>query len=216
MDAMGSIGQYGLNLAIPSSQYLPKPSISANNPHIYCMNRRRFIQMLGAAFSLPAAPAMPLSTASAAIPSAATVPAQARFWAIYTSALHGQCTPQTLQNMLNISQVDAKRYISQLIGDGVIKPNPILQKTVSNVLTRNDDGALQSIKKRMDMKQQAKVGSGAGEVEVSDTREAQDEEMKPEADFTDEICDINMENELEETETQSVEGPETQSKAEVQ
>jgi hypothetical protein len=36
-----------------------------------------------------------------------------------------------LQSLLNIPEVDARRYVSHLIADGVLKPNPILQKVRS-------------------------------------------------------------------------------------
>ena len=111
------------------------------------MNRRRFLQSLAAVISLPAGAGLSLKPATAALPTAAAVPAKARFWAIYMSGLHGECTPQTLQNLLHIPEVDAKKYISHLIADGVIKPNPLLQKSVSKVLQSTEDGPFDKVKR---------------------------------------------------------------------
>ena len=150
------------------------------------MNRRRFLQSLAAVFSLPAASAIPLQPAAAAIPSAAAVPTQARFWAVYMSALHGECTPKTLQNLLHIPEMDAKRYVSQLIADGVIKPNPLLQRTVSNVLEARDENLLDKAKKRLEMKAEGEGGIShkyeltetadtlEGEAELSELVDGQD------------------------------------------
>ena len=126
------------------------------------MKRRRFIQSLAAVFTLPAVPGLSLQPAAAASVSAAAVPAKARFWAIYITGLHGECTPQTLQNMLHIPEMDAKRYIGQLLADGVIKPTPVLQRAVTELAKPNEDGVLDKIKKRFDRKQKAcliKLGS---------------------------------------------------------
>jgi len=121
------------------------------------MNRRRFLQSLVSVFSLPAATALPFSPATAAMPTAAAVPTQARFWAIYMSGIHGECTPKALQNMLNIPELDAKQYISRLLADGVIKSNPLLQGSVPKILKSNEDSILDKVKKRSEMKAQAKV-----------------------------------------------------------
>lgn len=146
------------------------------------MNRRRFIQSLAAVFSLPAGANLSLGSASAALPAAAAVPAKARFWAIYMSALHGECTPQTLQNLLHIPEVDAKRYMGQLIADGVIKPNPLLRRGVSNMLNSNEDRLKGNIQKRLEMKEQAKASP-----ELKTPRrvqEDQEEENQGEAEHT--------------------------------
>lgn len=126
------------------------------------MKRRRFIQSLVAVFSLPGSATLSLRSASAALPAASAVPTKARFWAVYMSGLHGECTPQTLQNLLHIPEVDARRYVSQLIADGVIKPNPLLQKSVSKLLRPTEDSPLETLKKRLDMK--ARRGSGNQEM----------------------------------------------------
>ncbi len=124
------------------------------------MKRRIFIQSLAAVFALPAAPALSLSGASAAAPTAAVaVPTQARFWAIYMSALHGECTPQTLTNLLHIPETDAKRYVGQLIADGVIKPNPLLQNTVSELVKPKDDSLIDKAKKRLEKKSEAQTAA---------------------------------------------------------
>ena len=140
------------------------------------MNRRRFLQSLAAVISLPAGAGLSLKPATAALPTAAAVPAKARFWAIYMSGLHGECTPQTLQNLLHIPEVDAKKYISHLIADGVIKPNPLLQKSVSKVLQSTEDGLFDKVKKRLDMKRQ--IESDTEETsETVDPAEHLDSEM---------------------------------------
>ena len=134
--------------------------------YISVMNRRRFLQSLAAVFSLPAMPAVSLAPATAAVPTAAAVPANARFWAIYMSGLHGECTPQTLQNLLHIPEIDARRYISQLISDGVIKPNPLLQRSVSQIMKRNRDSLMDKVSERLEMKERA--GSTGVEIPRSD------------------------------------------------
>ena len=123
--------------------------------YIKGMNRRRFIQSLAAVFSLPALPSISLGTASAAMPSAVAVPAHARSWAIYMSRLHGECPPHALQTIVNVSASDAKKYVSQLIAEGAIKPGPILQKPVSEITKTNEDSLLGKFKKRLEMKAQA-------------------------------------------------------------
>jgi len=124
---------------------------------MYTMKRRTFIQSLAAVLSLPAGGAIPLRSATAALPTAAAaVPTKARFWAIYMSSLHGECTPQTLHNLLHIPKVDAKRYVSQLIADGVIKPNPLLQRTATELVKSKNDSLLEKVKKRSEMKAKAK------------------------------------------------------------
>ncbi|MCP4185391.1 MAG: hypothetical protein GY761_19130 [Hyphomicrobiales bacterium] len=136
-----------------------------DTPYMKGMNRRSFIQSLVAVFSLPANPILSLSSATAAIPTAMAVPARARSWAVYISSLHGECTPQTLQNLLHIREVDAKKYIIQLIADGVIKPNPLLQRSVSKLLKTNDDNLLDKVKKRLEMKARTELE----EMETCDT-----------------------------------------------
>ena len=129
--------------------------IPGDAPYIGVMNRRRFIQSLAAVFSLPACMPLSLRPATAALPTAGTVPTQARFWAIYMSAVDGQCTPQTLQKMLHIPEIDAKRYLDELIANGVIKPNPLLKTSVSKVLQSSEDGVLNKLEKRLENKEQA-------------------------------------------------------------
>ena len=119
------------------------------------MNRRRFIQSLAALVSLPALPAISFGAASAPIPSAVAVPAHARSWAIYMSRLHGECPPHALQTIMNVSASDAKKYVSQLIAEGAIKPGPILQKPVSEITKTNEDSLLGKFKKRLEMKAHA-------------------------------------------------------------
>lgn len=128
-----------------------------DTPYITVMNRRSFIQSLVAVFSLPASPALSLQSVTTALPAAAAVPAQARSWAVYMSTLHGECTPRALQSMLNIPEIDAKRYISRLIADGVLKPNPLLQTSVSEIAKTIDNSPLDKVKRRLDMKARAEA-----------------------------------------------------------
>lgn len=127
------------------------------------MRRRTFIQSLAAAFTLPAiGPALSVPAASSAVSAGAVstgvaVPAKARFWAIYMSSLHGECTPQTLQNLLHIPGADAKKYIGQLIADGIIKPNPLLQRTATELVKSRNDNLLEKVKKRSEMKAHARA-----------------------------------------------------------
>ena len=139
-----------------SSVQMPLDARFLNDtPYIVVMNRRRFIQSLVAVFSLPANPALSLQSVTTALPAAAAVPAHARSWAVYMSALHGECTPRTLQNLLNIPEIDAKRYVSRLIADGVLKPHPLLQKSVSEIVKTIENSPLDRVKRRFDMKARA-------------------------------------------------------------
>lgn len=137
------------------------------------MKRRTFIQSLTAVFSLPAIPTLSLGAVTSAVPTtvAAVVPAQARSWAVYISTLHGECPPHALQTMLNIPAIDAKKYVTQLVADGIIKPNPLLQRSVSKIIKGNEDSLLDKIKKRSEMKAQneAQTYKKLDETECLDT-----------------------------------------------
>ncbi|WP_337659779.1 hypothetical protein [Anderseniella sp. Alg231-50] len=155
-------------------------------PYIMVMNRRRFIQSLVAVFSLPASPALSLQSVTTALPAAAAVPAQARSWAVYMSTLHGECTPRALQSLLNIPEIDAKRYVSHLIADGVLKPNPLLQKSVSEIVKTIENSPLDKVKGRLEMKaraepEQLENRDPADAVECPDNGEEMPEEL-PEVD----------------------------------
>lgn len=142
------------------------------------MNRRRFIQSVVAVLSLPAAPALSFRAATSALPAAAAVPAQARSWAIYMSTLHGECTPQTLQNLLNIPAADARSYVTQLIADGALKPNPLLQKSVSELVKTKDGNLFDKFKRRLEMKAQTETEE-LKTVEVAEASEDLDIDMEP-------------------------------------
>ena len=152
------------------------------------MKRRTFIQSLVALVSLPATPSLSLGSATTAVPAATAVPAKARFWSIYMTALHGDCPPHALQAMTNISATDAKRYVTQLIAEGVIKPNPLLKNSVSKVFKSNEDSLLEKVKKRSEMKAQAK----SGEVKIAETIEAKDD-LDNEAELHDDFYDVDLE-----------------------
>ena len=152
------------------------------------MKRRTFIQSLAALVSLPATPALSLGSATTVAPAATAVPAQARFWSIYMSALHGDCPPHALQAMTNISATDAKKYVTQLIAEGVIKPNPLMQNSVSKVLKTKDEGLLEKVKKRSEMKAQAK----SNEVKIAEAVEATDD-LDDEVQVLDELDDVDQE-----------------------
>lgn len=124
-------------------------------PYIMVMNRRSFVQSLVAVFSLPANPTVSLRAVTTALPAAAAIPAEARSWAVYMSTLHGECTPRALQSLLNIPEIDAKRYLSHLIADGVLKPNPLLQKSVSEIVKTIENSPLDKVKRRLEMKARA-------------------------------------------------------------
>ncbi len=128
---------------------------SNDTPYIKSMNRRSFIQSLVAVFSLPASPALSLQSVTATLPTAAAVPAQARSWAVYMSALHGECTPRALQNLLNIPEIDARRYVSRLIADGVLKPSSLLQRSASELVKTNEKSSLDKVKRRLEIKARA-------------------------------------------------------------
>ncbi len=93
------------------------------------MKRRSFMQMIGAALTLPM---MPTSALAAAKPAAVAVPSQARYWAVYMNSLHGECTPRALQTMLNVPAETAKSYLNQLVADGVVKAHPMAKMMVQN------------------------------------------------------------------------------------
>lgn len=144
------------------------------------MKRRTFIQSIAAVMSLPVTSALSVRTSATALgPAATAVPAQARSWAVYMATLHGECTPQTLQNLLHIPASDAKRYVAQLVGEGVIKANPLLQRSVSKLAKTDENGLLDRVKKRIEMK--AEAASRETEVEpserVSSIEFAEDAEM---------------------------------------
>ena len=164
------------------------------------MKRRTFIQSLVALVSLPAAPTLSFGSATVAVPTAVAVPAQARFWSIYMSALHGECPPHALQAMTNISATDAKRYVTQLIAEGVIKPNPLLQNSVSKVLKSNEDSLLDKVKKRSEMKTQAQ--SDSVEIrETVDVTDFQNDEVELLDEFDETDLEVVTEDEVVEDET---------------
>ncbi|MEL6966716.1 MAG: hypothetical protein AAGM04_04975 [Pseudomonadota bacterium] len=112
------------------------------------MNRRRFLQSAAALLALPAGAKLSLSAPALPVSSAAAVPNQARFWAIYMSGLHGECTPQALQTLLNIPATDANRYIGQLVAEGVLKPNPLLKQAANRLMKGDGEGLWDRIKAR--------------------------------------------------------------------
>ncbi len=152
------------------------------------MNRRHFIQSLVAVLSLPASTSFSLQTAFAGLPTAAAVPAQARTWAVYMSTLHGECTPQALQSMLNISAVEAKKYVTQLVADGVIKQNPLLQKSVSEFVSTRDDSLFNKVKKRLEMKAQA----GSDEIKAIE-QDDQSEYLDTETELDGDLREVDFE-----------------------
>ena len=172
------------------------------------MKRRTFIQSFAAALSLPMGATLPLRSATAALPAAAVVPTKARFWAIYMSSLHGECTPQTLHNLLHIPKVDAKRYVSQLIADGVIKPNPLLQRTATELVKSKKENLLDRVKKRSEMKAKAKIEK----VQIYETAEndISETEVEYKEEFPDGVCDASIEDELIEVEMEENEVLEVQ------
>jgi len=137
--------------------------ISINTHYIDFMNRRKFIQSLAAAFTLPAVspalaslPAAPLATTSGAT-SATAMATKARFWAIYMHGLQGNCTPATLSTVLGIPETQARGYVSRLVAEGVIKPNPLIKKTVSKLVKSDDEGLISKARQRLEMKSDEEV-----------------------------------------------------------
>lgn len=153
------------------------------------MNRRSFIQSLAALVSLPANPLLSLKPAGAAVSAAAAVPAEARSWAIYMHNLHGECPPMALKSLLNISEVDARRYVSHLIADGVLKPNPMLQKSVRRLLNTGEDSLRDRVEQRLDTQaRQTATPDQAAEpaepdelTEQADASHGMDDDAQPEA-----------------------------------
>ena len=174
---------------------------SNDTPYIKSMNRRSFIQSLVAVFSLPASPALSLQSVTATLPTAAAVPAQARSWAVYMSTLHGECTPRALQSMLNIPEIDAKRYVSRLIADGVLKPNPLMQKSVSEIVRTIENSPLDKVKRRLDMKARAE-SEQLENCESADAIECLDNRAEMLEDLAEADPAVLAENESAEEETQ--------------
>ena len=161
------------------------------------MKRRTFIQSLAAALSMPAAGSLTVTSAGASVPTAAAaVPTKARFWAIYMSSLHGECTPQTLHNLLHIPKVDAKRYVSQLIADGVIKPNPLLQRTATELVKSKNENLMEKVKKRSEMK--AKAKAEPLEVHKAECTLEDEDQLQVDASDAASALDDNIENERDE------------------
>lgn len=172
-----------------------------DTPYIMGMNRRRFIQSLVAVFSLPANPTLSLQSATTALPTAVAVPAHARSWAVYMSTLHGECTPRALQNLLNIPEIDAKRYVSRLIADGVLKPNPLLQKSVSEIVKTIENSPLDKVKRRLDMKARAE-SEQLENCETVDANECLDNRTEMSEDLSEVDPAVPAEDESVEAETQ--------------
>ena len=171
--------------------------ICNSHPYIKPMNRRRFLQSLAAVFTLPAGASLSLPSISAVAPAAVAVPTKARFWAIYMSSLHGECTPQTLQNLLHIPGSDAKKYVGQLIADGVIKPNPLLKQSVSKIMQGKDDTLLDKVKKRSEMKSDAKrkIASEPMSAQDTDHQEEAAETPPDEGSIVETETELSAENE---------------------
>ncbi|MEE4236921.1 MAG: hypothetical protein V2I51_09375 [Anderseniella sp.] len=115
------------------------------------MNRRSFIQSLAAVFSLPANPLMSLRPVAAAIPATADVPVRVKSWAVYMSNLHGDCTPLTLHRLLHIPEADAEKYVSRLIADGLLKPNPLLQQSLRKLAKPDEGNLLDKVEKPLEI-----------------------------------------------------------------
>jgi len=90
------------------------------------------------------------------------------------SGLHGECPPHALQSLLGIPEIDAKKYVSQLIAEGIIKPNPLLQESVSKVLRGKDESVFEKVKKRYEMKAKATSGEVKFSENPSTTRSLDD------------------------------------------
>jgi hypothetical protein len=75
-----------------------------------------------------------------------------------------------------------------LIAEGVIKPNPLMQNSVSKVLKTKDDGLLEKVKKRSEMKAQAK----SNEVKIAEAVEAT-EDLDDEVEVLDGLEDVDQE-----------------------
>lgn len=137
------------------------------------MNRRMFTKTLAAVFTLPALPAPSFAAAPAV-----SVPSQARYWAIYMDSLHGTCTPKALQTMLNIPASQAEGYLSQMMLDGTIKPNHLLQALRKPTSTPKAD-LFDRLKARFDKKAQELAQEAKDEIlsdpEVEETPETIDE-----------------------------------------
>ena len=91
------------------------------------MNRRKFIQTLGAASVVPALPALPATTPVA-------VPNAARFWAIYMTNLHGDVTPRMLTQMTGLAPATTKAIRAKLIADKVISPIGFMRKGIASTM----------------------------------------------------------------------------------
>ena len=145
--------------------------------YIYCMNRRSFIQSLTAALSLPANPLLSLRPAAVAMPAAVEVPVRVKSWAVYMSNLHGECTPLTLQRLLHIPEADAKTFVSRLIADGVLRPNPVMQEAARKLLKPREDHLLDEVESCPEPTTEAEPSEVAMS-ESTDTGDVPDAEVK--------------------------------------
>lgn len=93
------------------------------------MNRRQFTTSLTAVAAVPALPVRALAATPAVT---STVPNGARFWAIYMSHLHGNCSAKTLSTMTGMDVSAAQNCLTSLINDGVIKPTRLLGKVAGS------------------------------------------------------------------------------------
>jgi len=100
----------------------PGPSLAAlfsdsTRPYMPVMNRRRFLQTIGALAATPAiSPLMPAFAGAGT----ATVPTATYKWAEVIVRAHKTCTPAMLQRTLSISPAVAETVQSKLIANGVL------------------------------------------------------------------------------------------------
>lgn len=133
------------------------------------MNRRQFTTSLTAVAAAPALPVRALASAPAV---ATTVPNGARFWAIYMSHLHGNCSAKTLSTMTGMDIPAAQNCLTSLISDGVIKPTRLLGKVAeSHANTAQKPSRWKErVKKFIDEKQE-EIAPPESEVDVEATND---------------------------------------------
>lgn len=86
-------------------------------PYITGMNRRHFLQAIGALAAAPAiSPLMPATAGTGVV----TVPAATLRWAEVIVRAHKSCTPAMLQRTLSVSPAVAEAVQSKLIANGVL------------------------------------------------------------------------------------------------
>ncbi len=94
------------------------------------------------------------------------------------SNLHGACTSQTLQRLLHIPEAEARRYVSHLVADGVLKQNSLVQDCVGKLANLREDSHPDTAESRPEPDNRAE-NTQLDAVEADQTTESPDAITKP-------------------------------------